>query len=174
MRSFKPDNNETHDMTVIQDANGVAHLARTYYATTSYYLPEPVMQPMWESVKFRNGTCNYGLNYHRAFYHEGYDDNDDICNQRLRKEDKPYEYVKPSRECMEQPDFLPKLSADQIGSIPPHMFNRKDIDDSSVFLLRFPLVFLGTFNTLRLDPGRESGQKRRSGAVQGRSKMVTN
>ena len=128
VRSFKPDNNETHDMTVIQDANGVAHLARTYYATTSYYLPEPVMQPMWESVKFRNGTCNYGLNYHRAFYHEGYDDNDDICNQRLRKEDKPYEYVKPSRECMEQPDFLPKLSADQIGSIPPHMFNRKDVD----------------------------------------------
>ncbi len=126
VRSFRPDSNETHDMTVIQDDKGVAHLARTYYATTSYHLPEPVMQPMWESVKFRNGTCNYGLNYHRSFYHEGYDENDDICSQRLRKEDKAYEYVKPTRECMEQPDFLPKLSADQVGSIPPHMFNRKD------------------------------------------------
>ena len=126
VRSFRPDNNETHDMTVIQDENGVAHLARTYYATTSYHLPEPVMQPMWESVKFENGTCNYGLNYHRSFYHAGYDDNDDICNQRLRKEDKKYNYVKPSEECMAQPDFLPKLSKDQIGSVPPHMFNRKD------------------------------------------------
>jgi hypothetical protein len=128
VRSFRPDTNETHDMTVIQDDKGVAHLARTYYATTSYHLPEPVMQPMWESVKYENGTCNYGLNYHRSFYHEGYDDNDDICNQRLRKEDKKYKYLKPSEQCMAQPNFLPKLHRDQIGSIPPHMFNRKDDD----------------------------------------------
>ena len=128
VKSFRPDQNETHDMTVIQDANGVAHLARTYYATTSYFLPEPVMQPMWESVKFPNGTCNYGLNYHRSFYSSGYDDNDDICNQRLRKEDKAFKYVKPSEECMAQPDFLPKLHKDQKGSIAPHMFNRRDAE----------------------------------------------
>lgn len=68
---------------------GKAYLARTYYATTNFFLPEPVMQPMWESVK-KNGTIDYSLNYHRAFYDAAYDNRDDIYQQRWRFEDKPW------------------------------------------------------------------------------------
>ena len=45
------------------EAKGKAYLARTYYATVNYWLPEPVMQPMWESVKNVNGTVDFSMNY---------------------------------------------------------------------------------------------------------------
>ena len=113
VRSFRPDKNETQDMTVMQ-VRGEAVLARTYFATTEFVLASPVMQPLWESVKRPNGVPvpeyeggylekrNFGLNYHRAFYHESYDDNDDICYQRLRAEDRPFSYKKADDECSRQ------------------------------------------------------------------------
>ncbi|GBG29577.1 Hypothetical Protein FCC1311_057982 [Hondaea fermentalgiana] len=85
---FLPNGNETHDQTVLQRPDGQAVLVRTYFATVDYILPEPVMQPMWESVKDSSGEVDYGLNYHRSTYLEGYDDPNDICIQRVRKEDK--------------------------------------------------------------------------------------
>ena len=45
---------------------------------------------MWESVKNVNGTVDFGMNYHRAFYHSAYDNRDDIYQQRWRYEDKPW------------------------------------------------------------------------------------
>lgn len=102
-----PDGNETVDFTVVQGAppapaapgappsSGVApaFLARTYYATVSYVLPAPVMQPQWESVKtFASAEAtevdvNFALDYHRGFYASGYDDPEDIYVQRWRMED---------------------------------------------------------------------------------------
>lgn len=103
VHSMRPDTNETIDFTVMQDADtGGAFLVRSYYITTSYWLPEPIMQPIWESVKDIdsnscskiNGvdvcTTNHGLTYHRAFYDSGYDDPNDIWIQKWRLEDKPW------------------------------------------------------------------------------------
>jgi hypothetical protein len=45
------------------------------------------MQPVWESVKKADGTRDFALGYHRAFYHQGYDNPDDIYIQRWRMED---------------------------------------------------------------------------------------
>ena len=113
VRSFYPDTNETQDMTVMMIGDDAA-LVRTYYATTEFVLASPVMQPLWESVKRPQGVSvseyegnykenrNFGLNYHRAFYHELYDDNDDICYQRLRAEDRPYFYKSADDECTRQ------------------------------------------------------------------------
>lgn len=89
-RTRLPDGNETTDLTLFRDEDGTAHLARTYYASVPYYMPEPVMQPLWESVKNPDGTINYPLNYHRAFYHAAYDNTDDIYQQRWRFEDKDW------------------------------------------------------------------------------------
>ena len=89
--SLYPDGNETTDLTVFADAGtGTALLARTYYETTHYWLPKPIMQPVWESVKKEDGTTDFSLNFHRAFYHQGYDNPDDIYLQRWRLEDKPW------------------------------------------------------------------------------------
>lgn len=93
VRSFYPDGNETHDQTVFQDENGTAFLARTYYSTVDYILPSPVMQPLWESVKNKDGSTNYGLSYHRAEYEPAYDDFHDIYLQRWRTEDRPWEVI---------------------------------------------------------------------------------
>ncbi len=117
VRSFLPDTNETQDMTVMKVGTDAA-LVRTYYETTEFVLASPVMQPLWESVKKPKGVPvpeyvsdtgevymekrNFGLNYHRAFYHSQYDDNDDICYQRLRAEDRPFSYKKPDDECTRQ------------------------------------------------------------------------
>ena len=113
VRSFLPDTNETQDMTVMKVGDDAA-LVRTYYATTEFVLASPAMQPMWESVKKPSGVSvpeyegnykenrNFGLNYHRAHYHELYDDNDDICYQRLRAEDRPYSYKSADDECTRQ------------------------------------------------------------------------
>jgi len=93
IRSFYPDGNETHDQSLYQDENGTAFLFRTYYSTVDYILPAPVMQPLWESVKNKDGTNNFGLSYHRAVYEPAYDDYHDIYLQRWRTEDKPWEVV---------------------------------------------------------------------------------
>ncbi len=61
--------------------NGSAYLVRTYFTDVEYMLPTPVMQPIWESVKTAEGTIDYGLSYHRAFYHVGYDNYHDIYLQ---------------------------------------------------------------------------------------------
>jgi hypothetical protein len=55
------------------------------------------MQPVWESVKLNGSSSskeldiNFPLNYHRAWYHSGYDDPEDISLQRFRLEDVPWE-----------------------------------------------------------------------------------
>jgi len=90
VRSFYPDGNETRDQAVFQKADGSAYLIRTYYATVDYVLPSPVMQPMWESVQNSDGSINFGLSYHRAYYEPGYDNVSDISEQRLRGEDKKW------------------------------------------------------------------------------------
>lgn len=67
-----------------------AFLIRTYYATKDYYLPRPVMQPLWESVKDPDGSVNFAMNYHRAYYDSNYDNPDDIYAMRWRGEDTPW------------------------------------------------------------------------------------
>lgn len=93
IRSFYPDGNETKDQTVLQLADGSAYLIRTYYATVDYILPAAVMQPMWESVRNADGTMNFSLSFHRAYYDPGYDNIDDIFEQRLRGEDREWKVV---------------------------------------------------------------------------------
>ncbi|KAG7377910.1 hypothetical protein PHYPSEUDO_010849 [Phytophthora pseudosyringae] len=95
--------NETHDQTVAvipssskQDA---AYLVRTYYKTVEYWLPRPVMDPLWQSVQKPSGTksgetvTDFGLSYHRAFHHTGYDNPTDIYLQRWRMEDTPWQVI---------------------------------------------------------------------------------
>ncbi|KAG6962434.1 hypothetical protein JG688_00008603 [Phytophthora aleatoria] len=95
--------NETHDQTVAiistpnkQDA---AYLVRTYYKTIEYWLPRPVMDPLWQSVQKPSATktgetvTDFGLSYHRAFHHMGYDNPTDIYLQRWRMEDTPWEVL---------------------------------------------------------------------------------
>jgi hypothetical protein len=88
--------NETHDLSVIV-RNGTdnggreeAFLVRTYFKTVNFWLPRAVMNPLWDSVRTDNGTIDFGLNYHRAFFHSDYDDPDDIYLQRWRLEDRPW------------------------------------------------------------------------------------
>jgi len=85
LHALLPDGNETVDLTVLaaaaatvapnanttaDDNDGAltlpasspppAHLVRTYFATTRYLLPAPVMQPVWESVKRTRKTLPHG------------------------------------------------------------------------------------------------------------------
>ncbi|GMF17015.1 unnamed protein product [Phytophthora lilii] len=95
--------NETHDQTVaIKQTSGgedAAYLVRTYYKTVEYWLPRPVMDPLWQSVQKPSETVegetvtDFGLSYHRAFHHVGYDDPTDIYLQRWRMEDTPWEVI---------------------------------------------------------------------------------
>lgn len=78
VRSFFPDGNRTKDQTLYVNENGTAFLLRSFYTTVDYILPEAVMQPIWESVKDKEGRTNFGLNFHRAFYEPGYDNFHDI------------------------------------------------------------------------------------------------
>jgi len=91
-RTFLPDGNETIDMTLLQPKYGMAptYLVRTYFATTAYMLPLPIMQPIWESVQDVNGMIDFRLNFQRAVYDAGYDNPDDIYKQRWRMEDVPW------------------------------------------------------------------------------------
>ncbi|GMF42411.1 unnamed protein product [Phytophthora fragariaefolia] len=95
--------NETHDQTVAiissSGAQDAAYLVRTYYKTVEYWLPRPVMDPLWQSVQKPSDSGNgetvtdFGLSYHRAFHHKGYDDPTDIYLQRWRMEDTPWEVI---------------------------------------------------------------------------------
>uniref|UniRef100_H3GX84 EF-hand domain-containing protein n=2 Tax=Phytophthora ramorum TaxID=164328 RepID=H3GX84_PHYRM len=95
--------NETHDQTVaiLASSSGedAAYLVRTYYKTVEYWLPRPVMDPLWQSVqkpstaKDGGTVTDFGLSYHRAFHHMGYDDPTDIYLQRWRMEDTPWEVI---------------------------------------------------------------------------------
>ncbi len=93
VRSFYPDGNRTRDQSLHQEDDGTAYLIRTYYDTIEYVLPSPIMQPIWESVKNKDGTTNFPLTYHRAHYEKGYDDYHDIYLQRWRGEDKPWKVI---------------------------------------------------------------------------------
>ena len=93
VRSFYPDGNKTRDQTLYKDSDGHGYLMRTFISTIEYTLPSAVMQPIWESVKRRDGTIHFPLTYHRAHYDPGYDDYHDIYLQRWRGEDKPWKIV---------------------------------------------------------------------------------
>lgn len=93
VRSFYPDGNKTRDQTIYQDDDGIAYLVRTYYDTVEYTLPAAVMQPIWETVKNKDGSINFPLSYHRAHYEADYDNFHDIYLQRWRSEDKPWKIV---------------------------------------------------------------------------------
>lgn len=106
-RSFYPDApiespggqsiNETRDQTIamLDTAAGEqrAFLLRSYYKTVEYWLPRPVMDPLWQSVQTPEGETDFGLSYHRAFHHVDYDDPADIYLQRWRMEDTPWEVI---------------------------------------------------------------------------------
>jgi hypothetical protein len=89
-RSFYPDGNQTRDQVVFINEEGKAVLGRTYYQTVEFLQPEAIMQPVWESVKDRNGSTDFRANYLRGVYDEGYDNYHDVFYQRWRKEDVPY------------------------------------------------------------------------------------
>lgn len=93
VRSFYPDGNETKDQAVFRMADGSAYLIRSYYATVDYILPAAVMQPMWESVRNSDGSMNFSLSYHRAYFEPGYNNIDDIMEQRFRGEDKEWKVI---------------------------------------------------------------------------------
>ncbi|KAH9078669.1 hypothetical protein Ae201684P_019746 [Aphanomyces euteiches] len=82
--------NQTFDQTVVVFPSQDAYLVQSYYKTVEYWLPRPVMDPLWESVKRDDGTVDFGLNYHRAFFLKDYDNVDDIYLQRFRSEDTPW------------------------------------------------------------------------------------
>ena len=86
---------ESHDHTVIVDPNTrVAFFIKTYFKDVNYWLPRPVMQPLWESINFadKNGT-DFALSYHRGVYHRGYDDPEDIYLQRWRAEERTWNHT---------------------------------------------------------------------------------
>eukprot|EP00903_Cladosiphon_okamuranus_P013614 g12679.t1 len=84
-----PESQVTYVMWAGTDGRG--YLARTYYTEIEYVLPGAVMQPLWSSVKRQDGSVDFGLSYHRAFYSPDYDDYHDIYIQRWRMEDLPWE-----------------------------------------------------------------------------------
>lgn len=86
-RSFYPDGNQTRDQVIFVNEENRPVLGRTYFQTIQYLLPEAIMQPTWESVKNRDGSKNFRISYHRAFYDIGYDNFHDIYIQRWRRED---------------------------------------------------------------------------------------
>lgn len=90
--SLRPDDDEVVDLTILQEEDtGNAYMARTFYSTTRYILPAPVMQPIWSAIYDANDEIDFSLNYHRAYYHYGYDNPEDIYMQRWRLEDIPWE-----------------------------------------------------------------------------------
>lgn len=111
--------NETHDQTlaVIPSALAgkppVAYLIRAYFKTVEFWLPRAVMDPLWQSVQAPDGNTSFGLSYHRAFYHSGYDNPNDIYLQRWRMEDMPWELI-----CCEPTNQSHCVSFTQIPSTP--------------------------------------------------------
>ena len=89
-RSLYPDGNQTRDQVIYVTDAGTPVLARTYYQTVEYLMPQAIMQPVWESVKGRDGVIDFRISYLRAQYDVGYDNYHDIFFQRWRKEDISY------------------------------------------------------------------------------------
>lgn len=93
-RSFYPDGNRSLDQVPFKsDADDSFVLARSYFLTVEYVLPQAMMQPVWESAKDQSGTINYRANYHRANYDPSYDNFNDIYLQRWRLEDVGYHVI---------------------------------------------------------------------------------
>merc|ERR1712072_868347 len=92
-RSFYPDGNKTRDQVVFINEENKPVLARTYYQTVEFLQPETVMQPIWESVKDKDGLTDFRANYLRGNYDEGYDNFHDIFYQRWRKETSAYKIL---------------------------------------------------------------------------------
>jgi hypothetical protein len=90
LRSLYPDGNKTQDQIISTDSDGRLILVRSFDYDVEYVKPAQIMQPVWESVKFNNGSVNFRTNYHRAYYAVGYDNYNDIYLQRWRLEDKPW------------------------------------------------------------------------------------
>ena len=89
--SIYPDGNRTHDQTLTTSkVRNMTSLVRSYDYEVEYVKPRAISQPVWESVKHNNGSVNYRVNYHRAYYAVEYDNYHDIYLQRWRLEDKPY------------------------------------------------------------------------------------
>eukprot|EP00924_Labyrinthula_sp_SR-Ha-C_P001282 augustus_masked-scaffold_7-processed-gene-19.96-mRNA-1 protein AED:1.00 eAED:1.00 QI:0/-1/0/0/-1/1/1/0/1696 len=84
--TFLPKGNYTFDHTLRQFGNDTFFIFK-YHTTVDYILPDRVMQPHWQEVVNDTGNIDFALTYHRSYYHEGYDDINDICSQRMRKED---------------------------------------------------------------------------------------
>jgi hypothetical protein len=94
---------EAHDLTVIVDPETrAAFYIKTFFKDINYWLPRPVMQPLWESINFvdKEGT-DFALSYHRGMYHRGYDDPEDIYLQRWRAEESNWNHTccYPSGKC---------------------------------------------------------------------------
>lgn len=53
-------------------------------------MPSRVMQPIWEGVRNVDGSINFPLNSHRAYYNADYDDYNDVYLQRWRTEDEDW------------------------------------------------------------------------------------
>eukprot|EP00605_Chrysophyceae_sp_TOSAG23-4_P001786 GSChrysophyteH1.ASY1.ANO1.1975.1 assembled CDS len=92
-RSFYPDGNKTRDQVVFINEENKPVLARTYYQTVEFLQPEAIMQPIWESVKDKDGLTDFRANYLRGNYDEGYDNFHDIFYQRWRKETEAYKIL---------------------------------------------------------------------------------
>ena len=86
---------ESHDHTVIVDPETrVAFFVKTYFKDVNYWLPRPVMQPLWESINFQDkDETDFALSYHRGMYHRGYDDPEDIYLQRWRAEESTWNHT---------------------------------------------------------------------------------
>ena len=111
LRSLYPDGNQTDDQVLsttrvnststnagsaMKNENmtfAFSSLIRSYDYTVEYVKPAAISQPVWESVKFDNGSVNYRVNYHRAYYAVGYDNYHDIYLQRWRQEDQPWKII---------------------------------------------------------------------------------
>lgn len=130
-RSFYPDGapleapggqsvNETRDHTIallpaVSSPSGVpqAFLLRSYYKTVEYWLPRAVADPLWQSVQTAENKTHFGLSYHRAYYHPGYDNPNDVYLQRWRMEDEPWQIT-----CCEPTNTTNCVSNTRIPSSP--------------------------------------------------------
>jgi hypothetical protein len=176
VRTFYPDGNETHDQTLFMAPDGVtAYLARTYYMTVEYIMPEPVMQPLWESVKHRDGhdsqqssftydgSVNFGLNYHRAYYHIGYDDFHDVYLQRWRNEDNKWEVVCVNSVGSQRSILIPGQTIEDANELifQSNVCNQgNDIIDSKYITTNERKIIIGqgqTGSTNQLDGGLGNG-----------------
>ncbi|KAJ0411824.1 hypothetical protein ATCC90586_002977 [Pythium insidiosum] len=169
-RSFYPDAplespggmsiNETQDQTVAVVANDRAYLIRSYFKTVEYWLPRSVMNPLWESVKRADGSTDFGLSYHRAFYHEGYDNPNDIYLQRWRMEDVPWEVT-----CCAPTDPSDCVSVTTIPSDPTEICPPGRVKKAVVGQSQFPAGSQQHLKSRYRDPRDDSNNAFRASSV---------